>query len=135
MDDFSQMKFNSRANPGRNSSSASAAEHVNNDRHAHISFTNDLGNGCCFGCGYGALNTEIEPYVSANPNAGASNDDGVTLTIHGFLGTFHSVLYQSPQCHGSEDRLSVISIAPHSFSVGMFSWFPLVSSYSSADER
>ena len=43
--------------------------------------------------------------------------------IHGFLGTFHCVLYQSVV--GTEEESSIISIAPTTFSVGMFSWFPL----------
>ena len=46
------------------------------------------------------------------------------MTIHGFLGTFHSTLYQ-PTSDEENDQPSVISIAPSSFSVGMFSWFPL----------
>mmetsp|Transcript_4030 Transcript_4030/g.5121 ORF Transcript_4030/g.5121 Transcript_4030/m.5121 type:complete len:204 (+) Transcript_4030:2035-2646(+) len=39
-------------------------------------------------------------------------------------GTFHSTLYQSP-LPGNEGNSSVISIAPTTFSVGMFSWFPV----------
>jgi protein arginine N-methyltransferase 5 len=114
--------------PGdKHNASALAAENVNNDRHAHISFKNDPSNGCCFGCGYGALDTEVQPYVSANPEGILqSSSEDVTLTIHGFLGTFHSVLYRSYHDGGEVKKESVISVAPHSFSVGMFSWFPLV---------
>ena len=66
---------------------------------------------------------------------GAScNSEDITLTIHGFLGTFEALLYETSGPGAGEsveeraqERSSIISIAPHSFSVGMFSWFPLVS--------
>mmetsp|Transcript_1651 Transcript_1651/g.2469 ORF Transcript_1651/g.2469 Transcript_1651/m.2469 type:complete len:923 (+) Transcript_1651:14-2782(+) len=108
--------------------SAEAAMKINNDRHAHISFRCDPMLGASAGCGYGALNTEM-PSVGVKVKEGY---DGTNVTIHGFLGSFHSVLYESPSVESkvgrkSSDgkRLSVISIAPNSFSVGMFSWFPL----------
>ena len=137
-DDISEMTCNSRSNPGdKENASALAAENVSNDRHAHVSFTNDPSHGCSLGCGYGAIDTEVEPYVSSTTDevvASNTNSKDVTLTIHGFLGTFHSVLYRSvPRLHDGESDVgkeSVISIAPHSFSVGMFSWFPLVRPYS-----
>ncbi len=128
------MTCNSSANSGdKYNASVLAAENVNNDRHAHISFTNDPSNGCCLGCGYGPIDTEVELYVAAADPEGmlSSNSNNVTLTIHGFLGTFHSVLYRSPsRDEDSEEHESVISIAPHSFSRGMFSWFPLVRLFS-----
>ena len=100
--------------------SADAAKEINNDRQAHISFTFDSMFGASAGCGYGALNTEM---LSGDTTEEA---DGTNVTIHGFLGSFHSVLYESPPNKQSDgERISVISIAPHSFSVGMFSWFPL----------
>jgi protein arginine N-methyltransferase 5 len=107
--------------------SAEAAREINNDRYAHISFRCDPMHGASAGCGYGALNTEM----SSMDLKGVS--DGSNVTIHGFLGSFHSVLYESPSDKSSvgkikqksRKRLSVISIAPKSFSVGMFSWFPL----------
>ena len=39
----------------------------------------------------------------------------LNCTVHGFAGTFESVLYKDV----------MISIAPHSHTEGMFSWFPL----------
>eukprot|EP01082_Thalassiosira_pseudonana_P012452 g11440.t1 g11440 contig5:862896-863991(+) len=47
------------------------------------------------------------------------------ITLHGFLGSFHSVLYESVKSKTGEKVEAVISIAPSSFSTGMFSWFPL----------
>ncbi|KAK1744545.1 protein arginine N-methyltransferase 5 [Skeletonema marinoi] len=115
----------------KTNASAEAAMKINNDRHAHISFRCDPMLGASAGCGYGALNTEI-PSVDVKVKEGC---EGTNVTIHGFLGSFHSVLYESPSVKSkvgkmkqkSSDgiRLSVISIAPNSFSVGMFSWFPL----------
>ena len=40
-------------------------------------------------------------------------------TVHGFAGYFDAELY------GAGPDAVVISIAPHNFSTGMFSWFPL----------
>jgi protein arginine N-methyltransferase 5 len=104
--------------------SAEAVKEVNNDRNAHISFHCDPMHGASTGCGYGALNAEVSSME------GTKGNDGTNVTIHGFLGSFHSVLYESPADKKTEEteegrRQSIISIAPHSFSVGMFSWFPL----------
>ena len=102
--------------------SAQAAKNINNDRHAHLSFQHDPMNGAGNGCGYGAL----DPDVISMASGGISIDNVATVSIHGLLGSFHSVLYESK----NRERKSVISIAPSSFSVGMFSWFPLVSIFS-----
>jgi protein arginine N-methyltransferase 5 len=117
-------------NPSETNASAEAAKNINNDRHAHVSFRSDPMLGASAGCGYGALDTDID---SMDVKAGSDRTNNVT--IHGFLGSFHSVLYESPsdksqvgkmkRKSSDGERLSVISIAPHSFSVGMFSWFPL----------
>lgn len=101
--------------------SADAAQNINNDRHAHLSFSYDPTYGAASGCGYGAVDEEVAKMLSSEAD---TNNSDTAVTIHGFLGSFHSVLYESPD---NEERSSVISIAPHSFSVGMFSWFPLVS--------
>mmetsp|Transcript_30895 Transcript_30895/g.64754 ORF Transcript_30895/g.64754 Transcript_30895/m.64754 type:complete len:979 (-) Transcript_30895:15-2951(-) len=106
------------------SDSANAAKNVNNDRHIHLSFHHDPAHGAGIGCGYGALDPEVKSVASASSTIEAD----ATSTIHGFLGSFHSVLYEGRKDNREErreKRLSVISIAPHSFSVGMFSWFPL----------
>jgi type II protein arginine methyltransferase len=57
-----------------------------------------------------------------SPHSFICRNEGVTFdinidhcTIHGFAGTFESVLYQDV----------MISIAPQSHTEGMFSWFPL----------
>lgn len=111
--------------------SARAAESINNDRCAHLSFSHDPTGGAGVGCGYGAVDAEMESVaVSTEPAAAAAGaplstdgNDG-TVTIHGFLGSFHSVLYESTKGE-NKGRSSVISISPKTFSVGMFSWFPL----------
>eukprot|EP00584_Thalassiosira_punctigera_P002886 CAMPEP_0172533704 /NCGR_PEP_ID=MMETSP1067-20121228/6316_1 /TAXON_ID=265564 ORGANISM="Thalassiosira punctigera, Strain Tpunct2005C2" /NCGR_SAMPLE_ID=MMETSP1067 /ASSEMBLY_ACC=CAM_ASM_000444 /LENGTH=329 /DNA_ID=CAMNT_0013318377 /DNA_START=17 /DNA_END=1003 /DNA_ORIENTATION=- len=106
--------------------SARAAKKVNNDRHAHLSFHSDPAHGAGMGCGYGAPDLEVASVAAAAPSS-ADSDAG--LTVHGFLGSFHSVLYSgNEEIHeegGQRRRSAVISIAPRSFSVGMFSWFPL----------
>lgn len=104
--------------------SAEAAKNVNNDRHAHLSFRHDPTHGVAMGCGYGASDPEMQAMVTATAEKATSDSaDDSSMMIHGLLGTFHSVLYES----NDKTKLSTISIAPHSFSVGMFSWFPLVS--------
>lgn len=104
--------------------SADAAKNVSSDRHAHLSFQFDATGGAAMGCGYGAFNPEMAFMATASTGeVNGPNSDSTSLIIHGLLGTFHSVLYQSKD----KTKLSTISIAPNSFSVGMFSWFPLVS--------
>lgn len=106
-----------------NLSSANAAHNINNDRHAHISFPHDPTHGITHGCGYGATDNDV---ISSTPSTAITNSNILsdsTVVIHGFLGSFHSVLYEA----NDKNRSSIISIAPNSFSVGMFSWFPLVS--------
>jgi len=98
-------------------SSSQAAMNINNDRHAHLSFQHDPTHGVGFGCGYGALDSEVASMASST----SDGDDTTTITLHGLLGSFHSVLYESKK----RNDKSTISIAPASFSVGMFSWFPL----------
>jgi protein arginine N-methyltransferase 5 len=107
--------------------SAEAARNVNNDRHAHLSFLHDPTHGAAMGCGYGPIDLEMQNVAAETLDDASSTpmNESTVLMIHGLLGTFHSVLYQSKD----ETKLSTISIAPHSFSVGMFSWFPLVSLY------
>ena len=106
--------------------SACATKNINNDRHAHLSFGYEPTHGAVLGCGYGAVDSEMLAMASVfTDDESSSSADDTTLTLHGFLGTFHSVLYESKD----KTKLSTISIAPHSFSVGMFSWFPLVSTF------
>ncbi|KAL7520424.1 hypothetical protein ACHAWX_005149 [Stephanocyclus meneghinianus] len=103
--------------------SAETAKNIDNDRCAHLSFRHDATRGVATGCGYGACNPEMTTAASVSPDeaSSVSKTDNTPLVLHGFLGTFHSVLYESKD----GTKSSVISIAPASFSVGMFSWFPL----------
>ena len=119
------------------SGSARAADDVNNDRHAYISFQHDPAYGAANGCGYGPPDAGVSSILSSDPTGISAFGDAVA--IHGFVGSFHSVLYESPPSKAmknrgkGESRSSVISIAPNSFSVGMFSWFPLVSTFPCAN--
>ncbi len=119
------------------SGSARAADDVNNDRHAYISFRHDPAHGAASGCGYGPLDAGVSSILSSHSTGISARGDAVV--IHGFLGSFHSVLYESPHSKSTknrgegESRSSVVSIAPNSFSVGMFSWFPLVSTFPCAN--
>ena len=125
------------------SGSARAADDVNNDRQAYISFRHDPAHGAASGCGYGPPDAGVSSILSSDPKGVSACGDAVA--IHGFLGSFHSVLYESPPSKSrqfekamknrgkGESRSSVISIAPNSFSVGMFSWFPLVSTFPCAN--
>lgn len=106
------------------SSSANAAHNINNDRHAHMSFPHDPLHGITHGCGYGAIVDGLPSFLSSTPSTAISSSNmqsDSTIVIHGFLGSFHSVLYEAKD----KNQLSIIGIAPNSFSVGMFSWFPL----------
>lgn len=122
----SRMDTTSDRHGSDSSPSARAAANIDNNRHVHLSFRHDPTHGASAGCGYGALDPEVESVVAASQSPKAD----VALTVHGFLGSFHSVLYDSAEENEEEGQApsaSVISIAPNSFSVGMFSWFPLVS--------
>lgn len=92
-----------------------SAKQVNNERSAQLNF--DLGSNCtAYGSGYPKLDNRLASLSSDTKLLDQVN------TIHGFLGTFHCVLYQSITNNAD---ISTISIAPSTFSVGMFSWFPL----------
>ena len=102
-----------------------------NKRSARLVFSPDPSFGAGCGSGYGPFDSAVAAMsMSATAAggglggtaAGEKNPSSFGTAIHGFLGTFHSTLYQSPL---SEKDVSVISIAPSSFSTGMFSWFPL----------
>lgn len=92
---------------------AEVAKHVNNERCATVLFESSTTKGAGSGGGYGRFNRSV------NVLASMYTEKIKDTTIHGFLGTFHCVLYEA------HDEKSEISIAPNSFSVGMFSWFPL----------
>uniref|UniRef100_A0A6U3ZRB4 Protein arginine N-methyltransferase n=1 Tax=Ditylum brightwellii TaxID=49249 RepID=A0A6U3ZRB4_9STRA len=103
-----------------------------NERHIRVSFSYDQTHGAGSGCGYGSFDSAVAAMATAMPIPPVTSSDniaggpscGTAVTVHGFLGTFHSTLYQSP-LPGNEGNSSVISIAPTTFSVGMFSWFPV----------
>lgn len=95
---------------------------VDNERSIQLVFGQDKTYGSGFGSGYGAFDASVSDMATSAAVQSAGEDCGIT--IHGFLGSFHSTLYQ-PMEGGETQQPSVISIAPSSFSVGMFSWFPL----------
>lgn len=109
---------------GSNACTQEAANSTNNERHKELMFTPDSSHGAGSGSGYGMYDSSVTAISASARNEGSvvteKSDTGIT--VHGFLGTFHCVLYQSI---ASNETSSIISTAPSSFSVGMFSWFPL----------
>lgn len=93
-----------------------SAEKVNNERHAELEFSNNLSSSVAYRSGYGLRCDTIENIVNTN----SPDIENSSYTLHGFLGTFHCVLYQSFKM-----KTVTISIAPNTFSFGMYSWFPL----------
>jgi len=95
---------------------------IPNDRFAQLVFAPDVTHGAGCGSGYGPFDAAIANLASNAANSSGQSSIPSGITIHGFLGTFHCTLYQSPL---QEKDSSTISTAPGTFSVGMFSWFPL----------
>lgn len=85
------------------------------ERAATLEFAPDPTFAAAAGCGYGHVDPAIAEIV-AHSQPGSTCGD---VTIHGLLGTFTAVLFSEG------DTRCEISIAPHQFSKGMFSWFPL----------
>ena len=67
------------------------------------------------------VNSNSNSNNDSNNDSNSNNDNDDKVTIHGLLGFFHSVLYKESGTGYSH----VISISPRTFSVNMFSWFPL----------
>lgn len=92
-----------------------AVKEIDNERRAQNIFKIDGSKGASFGSGYGNCNKTLSKVTSKNIKTESTSN-----ILHGFLGSFRCVLYKS-----RNSVLSDISIAPESFSTGMFSWFPL----------
>jgi len=107
-----------------NACTKEAAIAVDNERHKELLFVPDSAHGAGSGSGYGLYDSSVTAIsASARNDASIGSERSNTgITIHGFLGTFHCVLYQSIT---NNETSSIISTAPSSFSTGMFSWFPL----------
>jgi protein arginine N-methyltransferase 5 len=88
-----------------------------NERHAKLNFTDCISSSVGYKCGYGNHDQTITKIASSASNDLNSNG---SYTLHGFLGTFYCLLYES-----IKKKAITISIAPNSFSTGMYSWFPL----------
>ena len=89
-----------------------------NERSCDLEF--ELGSD--FGLGYGSGYGEVDRPMRAALDTQEMDLGGAGgIIVHGLSGTFDSLLYRS-EATGREER---ISIAPETFSVGMFSWFPL----------
>ena len=86
----------------------------NKERTATLEFSPDPTFACSYGCGYGPVNPTISEIVA---EAQTSSTGGIT--VHGIVGTFTAVLF------ARGNSLCDISITPHGFSEGMFSWFPI----------
>mmetsp|Transcript_8549 Transcript_8549/g.12201 ORF Transcript_8549/g.12201 Transcript_8549/m.12201 type:complete len:722 (-) Transcript_8549:186-2351(-) len=91
-----------------------------NERVAHLTFEANVTHGAGCGSGYGPFDTAVATITQTS-----SNSTSGPITLHGFLGTFTSTLYNSPRGSGGGGESVIISTAPTSFSMGMFSWFPL----------
>ena len=87
---------------------------LNKERTATLEFMPDQTFGTAYGCGYGPVDPTMAGIVS---EAKASSTGGITL--HGLVGSFTAILFQN------ETSKCTVSIAPHEFSEGMFSWFPI----------
>lgn len=87
---------------------------LNKERTATLEFSPDPTFATPYGCGYGPVDPTISGIVA---EAQTSSTGGIT--IHGLLGSFTAILFAQA---GSNCE---ISIAPHGFSEGMFSWFPI----------
>jgi type II protein arginine methyltransferase len=85
------------------------------ERTATLEFAPDPTFAAASGCGYGQVDPAIAG-IAAHSQLGSTSG---AMTIHGLLGTFTAILYSEGDSHCE------ISIAPHRFSTGMFSWFPL----------
>jgi type II protein arginine methyltransferase len=105
-------------------------------RHAHLTFSNDADRmyATASGSGYGALDDIATSIVSSSSNAVDAIKDAALAPLPwvctGVLGTMTADLYvPEPQSTTSsplpKPRAIQISTAPQTFSVGMFSWFPL----------
>ena len=84
------------------------------ERSAALEFAPDPTLAAAYASGYGLIDPAISSIVGQTPAVTSE-----PLTIHGLLGSFSAVLY------AGENNFAEISIAPHRFSKGMFSWFPL----------
>jgi protein arginine N-methyltransferase 5 len=90
------------------------AKEQTNERMATLEFASDPTFAADRACGYGPVHTDLTEIVAQAPSASAA-----AITLHGLLGTFTAVLF------AQGDSSCEISIAPHRFSTGMFSWFPI----------
>jgi protein arginine N-methyltransferase 5 len=86
----------------------------NKERVATLEFAPDPTFSASSGSGYGGVDAAIAGIVGQSPAVTAG-----PITLHGLLGSFTAILY------AKDGNSSEISIAPHRFSKGMFSWFPL----------
>lgn len=82
------------------------------EKSAELTFSDETASGVGCRCGYQNLDEKV-----TNLTTNTAID---AYILHGFLGTFHCVLYES-----LKKEEVVISIAPKTFSTGMYSWFPL----------
>lgn len=86
----------------------------NKERTATLEFSPDPTFAAPYGCGYGPVDPTMSGIVA---EAQTSSTGGIT--IHGLIGSFTAILFAQGESQ------SAISIAPHEFSEGMFSWFPI----------
>ncbi len=90
------------------------SKNKNMERTAKLEFMPDWTHAVARGCGYGPVDRAVSEIMYKAP---ALSTSGVTL--HGLVGSFTAVLFEK----GS--NRTIVSTAPHEFSTGMFSWFPI----------
>lgn len=93
-------------------------QNIDNERSCILTFDPDRLYGIGNSSGYGNYDSSLVSILKRDIDL---PKEPLSFYIHGLLGSFHSVLYKSIRTKKS----SVISMAPSSFSTGMFSWFPL----------
>jgi protein arginine N-methyltransferase 5 len=119
--------------PGNTNNNANNAT-ATNERYCKLTFSPDASHGAGSGCGYGAFDKTVAGMASQElagttpmgPSSSRPPRTPQSVTIHGFLGTFDSILYKSKHVTSGQTATEArISIVPSTFSTGMFSWFPL----------
>ena len=91
-----------------------------NQRFTKVTFEADGTYGLGLGSGY--LREDVGMRDIGKDLDGREGGGKGGIVVHGLTGSFDSLLYKKKYGDREEER---ISIAPSSFSVGMFSWFPL----------
>jgi protein arginine N-methyltransferase 5 len=97
--------------------------HNTHERFANLAFVSPMDHAAAMGCGYGPVDDSVTAVMAALSSS--QSVSALPWTCTGLLGTFTADLYNNNQRNESGPTKVQISTEPHSFSTGMFSWFPL----------